>query len=371
MKILVISEENLSTHLLNSGNISVITYRSYLKALDNLAEISPSVVLINAVDYKEHWKVVLQYISFYNLYQEHSEEGHKIGEVFYLYIDDSFSEADKKEAKILGVSSFLHNEAELKKALLTCIDKEKDGKNEGKRVINIYTLNTVDNLFSAKVEKTRREVEESGEEDFLLLTADNLLSLATPSKTRKEEEGLNLLNTDNLLSSIRQEEDGALFNTDNLLDSIKKVQSLLLPSVDTLCQDINRSYLNKLNTSGESYTLSNVDNLFYRDIKSKKVPKSFTLYTVDSLSSLLKEGKGGKGAIGVYTISTVENLFSGKKVEEKKGDKKMESRQEGNFSLFNTNSLLGEESKAAVLVKTPCLKHYGSLLKTIELNDID
>lgn len=97
MKILLVSEdEDVSLSIANAVRMAgkdVIIYRYLLKALDNIEEISPDAVIINAVDYPRHWKVLVSYISCMNF-----------NPVAALYIPRSFDEDDDREANALGIS---------------------------------------------------------------------------------------------------------------------------------------------------------------------------------------------------------------------------------------------------------------------------
>ena len=71
-----------------------IIYRWLLKALDNIEEIKPDLVVVSASDYPRHWKTLTQFIK--------SGIGGKIPDVV-LYVPESFSEAEKKKARRLGI----------------------------------------------------------------------------------------------------------------------------------------------------------------------------------------------------------------------------------------------------------------------------
>lgn len=66
MKALIVSDalqESLNIQsALEQAGYDVICYRWLLKALDNLEEIQPHVVVINAIDYPRHWKIVVQHM---------------------------------------------------------------------------------------------------------------------------------------------------------------------------------------------------------------------------------------------------------------------------------------------------------------------
>lgn len=98
MKALLIAEneraiENISSVLKNSG-YDVIVYKWFLKALDNIEEISPHLILISSEDYPRHWKTLAQFVEAQN-----GIEKPKI----ILYTGNDFSDEDRQKAQILGI----------------------------------------------------------------------------------------------------------------------------------------------------------------------------------------------------------------------------------------------------------------------------
>ena len=53
---------NLYRSFFESLGYDTVCYRWLLKALDNVDEIMPQVIFMNAVDYPRHWKILVQYI---------------------------------------------------------------------------------------------------------------------------------------------------------------------------------------------------------------------------------------------------------------------------------------------------------------------
>ena len=79
---------------LASLSYDTIIYRWLLKALDNIEEIRPDIVVVNASDYPRHWKTLTQFIK--------SGIAGKIPDVI-LYVPKSFSETEKMKAQKLGI----------------------------------------------------------------------------------------------------------------------------------------------------------------------------------------------------------------------------------------------------------------------------
>jgi len=83
--------------------VSTVHYRNPVKALDNLQETQPSIVLFDWQDFPRHWKILVK-----NLRQEHTKD-----EVVFLLVGQSpplLEEADK--ALFLGVNGILQDQGD-------------------------------------------------------------------------------------------------------------------------------------------------------------------------------------------------------------------------------------------------------------------
>lgn len=76
-----------------------IVYRSAMKALDNVEEVSPDVVIFNVCDYPRHWK---PFISYSRTFLK------KIPEII-LFVPKTFSDDEKKKSKTLEVKGIFSN----------------------------------------------------------------------------------------------------------------------------------------------------------------------------------------------------------------------------------------------------------------------
>lgn len=105
MKIMLISELADSKEKLNKflgeNNFELIHYRSPVKALDNIEEVTPDAVIINALDFPRHWKVITQYIRW------DTTKG-KI--IIILLSDKKFVENDADKAVTAGVQGIIQME---------------------------------------------------------------------------------------------------------------------------------------------------------------------------------------------------------------------------------------------------------------------
>lgn len=126
MKALIINEDNFVAEELNfilkEKNIETINYSWLLKAMDNIEEIQPDIIIINASEYPRHWKILAQYIK--------SEiVGKKI--LFFLYTPYVFSDIELKKAEALDVDYILTSfeEAQVKNIYNKIFGKIEAGNN--------------------------------------------------------------------------------------------------------------------------------------------------------------------------------------------------------------------------------------------------
>lgn len=116
MKALVIADNEKIIRKIGSTlekfGYDTIVYRWLLKALDNIEEISPHLIIISTEDYPRHWKTLTQ---FSNTESEMEDDGKP---KVILYAGEHFSDEERSKAKALRV-----------------IGVFKDGDDEGEQTI--------------------------------------------------------------------------------------------------------------------------------------------------------------------------------------------------------------------------------------------
>ncbi len=98
MKALLVADNekaitNISS-VLKSAGYDTIVYKWLLKALDNIEEIAPHLIIVSTGDYPRHWKTLAQYAT--------SGFGDYTPQMI-LYTDENFSEEEQKKAEALHV----------------------------------------------------------------------------------------------------------------------------------------------------------------------------------------------------------------------------------------------------------------------------
>jgi len=98
MKAIIISDDETAIErfsiVLRSAGYDVIVYRWLVKALDNIEEIAPHLILVNTLDYPRHWKTLAQYAK--------SGIGGIIPQVI-LFTEKNFPVEEQKKAEELGI----------------------------------------------------------------------------------------------------------------------------------------------------------------------------------------------------------------------------------------------------------------------------
>ena len=102
MKMMLISESKsfqpLLENIFGPQQANVIHYMNPIKAMDNVEEIQPSVVLFSAYDFPRHWKPFLVYLRTH--FSRHSA-------VFILLVDHRFPTEEASKAEYLEVNAII------------------------------------------------------------------------------------------------------------------------------------------------------------------------------------------------------------------------------------------------------------------------
>ena len=114
MKALIISDKqeiiDFTSTFLKENNYDIIIYRWLLKALDNIEEIQPDVIILSAAEYPRHWKTLASFV-------KSGIGGNNVQ--LYLYDPEQLSNEEKRKAQELGIKAFINslNEENLKQVI--------------------------------------------------------------------------------------------------------------------------------------------------------------------------------------------------------------------------------------------------------------
>lgn len=124
MKALLIADDDtviskIKSKLTDDG-FDVITYKWLVKALDNVEEIAPEVIIISASSYPRHWKTLVQFV-------QSGIEGF-VPKVI-LYCEREFNEDDEKKSEALNIAGIFNSIDDEGLTELSDILANKESKN--------------------------------------------------------------------------------------------------------------------------------------------------------------------------------------------------------------------------------------------------
>lgn len=157
MKILIISDDKEFVSKTNSyfkdNGFDTIVYKWLLKALDNIEEIQPDLILLNSSEYPRHWKTLVQFAK--------SGIGGENVDIF-LYEPTKLSEDEEEKAKALGITGCF---SELENIVFNDVFKDYINKTTG-------TDESNDNNYDDELPTVDSIVEEAETEKpgYILLT---------------------------------------------------------------------------------------------------------------------------------------------------------------------------------------------------------
>lgn len=115
MKALIISDdESIVTpvdNFLKQNQFDTIIYRWMIKAIDNIEEIKPDLIIISAAEYPRHWKTLVQFV-------KSGIGGDNV--TIFLYEPVSLLEQDLEKAKELQVNYFTSLEEDELNKIIEC-----------------------------------------------------------------------------------------------------------------------------------------------------------------------------------------------------------------------------------------------------------
>lgn len=255
---------------LDKKGMDSIVYRWLLKALDNLEEISPDLIIISAFEYPRHWKTLVQFCK--------SGITRKIP-VFILYRQEEISEEELNKEKALGVYGvFYDSKSSELENLLSQLQNEAPEAEVSTPVANILSssANKSDALEDCKL-PTVMDILTTHTEETFLPTVDNLFMLEGIELPEQAFEIINEAPAEELSAALPEEiteefpEENEVTELNDSEDSCKlpTVDSLIkdssvFPTVDTLIQDFQPSLV----SMGET-VIPSVDCVFDK-IKAKR-----------------------------------------------------------------------------------------------------
>ena len=175
MKALIISDANdiinEFTEYYKSQNYDVIVYRWLMKALDNIEEIDPDLIFVNATEYPRHWKILSQYV-----------KGIDKNPKIVLFSSLPLSNEDREKAECLQIDSIVNSTEDLEE-VCTITDICQDSEVNSPENENIIEQDQTDSKINQEDEQIEKVLEQptlpetkvckflfSNPENFVLIT---------------------------------------------------------------------------------------------------------------------------------------------------------------------------------------------------------
>lgn len=144
MKALIISDKqeiiDFSSKFLRENGYDIIVYRWLLKAIDNIEEIQPDLIILSAAEYPRHWKTLASFV-------KSGIGGNNVQ--IYLYDPDSLSDEEKQKAVELGIKDYITslNTKSFEKIILSNNNKTSFSQDTQNLLCRIIFTNPVTRKF--------------------------------------------------------------------------------------------------------------------------------------------------------------------------------------------------------------------------------
>lgn len=152
MKALIISDANdiinEFTEYYKSQNYDVIVYRWLMKALDNIEEIDPDLIFVNATEYPRHWKILSQYV-----------KGIDKNPKIVLFSSLPLSNEDREKAECLQIDSIVNSTEDLEE-VCTITDICQDSEENSPETENIIEQEQTDSKINQEDEQIEKVLEQ-------------------------------------------------------------------------------------------------------------------------------------------------------------------------------------------------------------------
>ncbi len=188
MKALLVADNKLVidniSQILETAGYDVIIYNWLLKALDNVEEISPHLIVVSAKDYPRHWKTLAQYASMgFRSYKPQ----------IILYAEGGLSEDDMQKAKTLNIRGVFESvDVKGLDQLRKILTKESDifsgnlTEEEIPTIDNLLSSNEKNNLEEAAQENLEFSQSDDTEETFLNTATNENTELQAESQEERQ-----------------------------------------------------------------------------------------------------------------------------------------------------------------------------------------
>lgn len=337
MKALLVADDekaiNNISEVLKSAGYDTIVYKWLLKALDNIEEIAPHLIVVSTADYPRHWKTLAQYAS--------SGFGDYLPQVI-LYTDENFNEEEQKKAQALHVrGTFDSVEVEGLDTLREILAKTDDifsgylTEEEQKEISVDDLVPNAEKFVDAKIEESNESVEK--EDSF-----DELVTKFEETNEETEDFTINEQTFDEI-EEAQMEAEGDAKAADRLEEisaDEKAADRLEEISGDEEAAD----KLERITGNEEIPTVSDIINDTYDESESTTLPGE------DELKRLLAENNFAEKSEEAFEESESNDIIE--KVEENSPMADEQNIEEKLAAIMNANRADQKEKAEALKLDT-------------------
>ncbi|WP_296322360.1 hypothetical protein [Treponema sp. UBA3813] len=337
MKALLVADDekaiNNISEVLKSAGYDTIVYKWLLKALDNIEEIAPHLIVVSTADYPRHWKTLAQYAS--------SGFGDYLPQVI-LYTDENFNEEEQKKAQALHVrGTFDSVEVEGLDTLREILAKTDDifsgylTEEEQKEISVDDLVPNAEKFVDAKIEESNESVEK--EDSF-----DELVTKFEETNEKTEDFTINEQTFDEI-EEAQMEAEGdakAAERLEEISADEKAADRLEEISGDEEAAD----KLERIAGNEEIPTVSDIINDTYDESESTTLPGE------DELKRLLAENNFAEKSEEVFEESESNDIIE--KVEENSPMADEQNIEEKLAAIMNANRADQKEKAEALKLDT-------------------
>ena len=383
MKALVISDdvktlEFVEDILLKNG-MDVINYKWLVKALDNIEEINPDLIVVNVLDYPRHWKTLAQFVKTIFL--------NKIS--ICLFVPEGFSGGEMKKARTLEIDfcchsqeefeKCIHNFTQTKKVFLQNLKKIYSEKDDSSIISVTDLLQLLGTTFVTKSEDIKlhsarelfNRLEELGKQSK---NADPL-EKSQPSQLIEQSETTE--KPKNTIDVVEQKDGDIESGREIKNDESEAIEPIATTPIEKTNEDDYTlpTVENLLESSSEECILPTAENLF-AGVNSTENEQTETAEHAKEEDLSATQCETANSADD-YTLPTAENITDENEVAsaadtssetplENESDKPLDAETNNPVEKSDESSEVDVAEESDVISSVDSKKHFGSLFRLIQ-----
>ena len=383
MKALVISDdvktlEFVEDILLKNG-MDVINYKWLVKALDNIEEINPDLIVVNVLDYPRHWKTLAQFVKTIFL--------NKIS--ICLFVPEGFSGGEMKKARTLEIDfcchsqeefeKCIHNFTQTKKVFLQNLKKIYSEKDDSSIISVTDLLQLLGTTFVTKSEDIKlhsarelfNRLEELGKQSKNAAPLEKSQSSQLIEQSETTEKPKNTID-------VAEQKDGDIESGREIKnDESEAIASIATTPIEKTNEDDYTlpTVENLLESSSEECILPTAENLFADENSTENEQTEVAEQTEEE--DLPATQCETANSTDDYTLPTAENITDENEVAsavdtssetplENESDKSLDAETNDPAEKSDESSEVDVAEESDVISSVDSKKHFGSLFRLIQ-----